>query len=161
MDGLSGAASVIAVFGIAVSSTHAIYDFISGIKNGPNAIQSMKSSLQDLLKLLLQLKGSTDQLYLAVDLEGSVSKCVQDLKACEDQLAKLCPRVDRKAVRFWNNVKAALQEKDLERMSAMIQRHVASLSLQLQIIEGYSPFVTSWKGPVLTALLVDEGPLTP
>ncbi|KAK0512253.1 hypothetical protein JMJ35_005381 [Cladonia borealis] len=136
MDGLSGAASVITVVGLAVSSTQTIYNIVSGIKNGPNAIQSIKSSLQDLLKLLQQLKGSTDQLYLAVDLEGSVSKCVQDLKASEDQLAKLCPRVDSKAVRLWNHVKAALQEKDLERMSAMIQRHVASLSLQLQIIEG-------------------------
>ena len=143
MDGLSGAASVITVVGLAVSSTQVIYNIISGIKNGPNAIHSMESSLQDLLKLLLQLKGSTDQLYLAVDLEGSVSKCVQDLKASEDQLAKLCPRVDSKAVRLWNNVKAALQEKDLERMSAMIQRHVTSLSLQLQIIEGYSRLVAS------------------
>ena len=143
MDGLSGAASVIAVFGLAVSSTQAIYDFISGIKNGPNAIESMKSSLQDFLKLLLQLKGCTDQLYLAADLERSVSKCVQDLKASEDQLAKLCLRADSRAVRFWNNIKAALQEKDLEKMSAMIQRHVASLSLQLQIIEGYSLLVAS------------------
>ena len=143
MDGLSGAASVITVVGLAVSSTQTIYNIISGIKHGPHAIQSMTSSLQDLLKLLLQLKGSTDQLYLAVDLEGSVSKCVQDLKACEDHLAKLCPWVDSKAVRFWNNVKAALQEKDLERMSAVIQRHVASLSLQLQIIEGYFPLVAS------------------
>ena len=143
MDGLSGAASVIAVFGLAVGSTQAIYNIISGIKNGPHAIESMKSSLQDLLKLLLQLKGCTDQLYLAADLEGSVSKCVQDLRASGDQLAKLCPRADGRAVRFWNNVKAALQEKDLERMSAMIQRHVASLSLQLQIIEGYSHLVAS------------------
>ena len=143
MDGLSGAASVITVFGVAVSSAQAIYNIISGIKYGPNAIQSMKSSLQDLLKLLLQLKGCTDQLYLAADLEGFVSKCVQDLKASEDQLAKLSPRADSRAVRFWNNVKAALQEKDLERMSAMIQRHVAALSLQLQIIEGYSPLVVS------------------
>ena len=143
MDGLSGAASVITVFGVAVSSTQAIYNIISGIKHGPNAIQSMKSSLQDLLKLLLQLKGCTDQLYLAVDLESSVGKCVQDLKASEDQLAKLCPGADSRAVRLWNNIKAALQDKDLERMSAMIQRHIAALSLQLQIIEGYSPLVVS------------------
>lgn len=137
MDVLSGAASVIAVVGFALGSTQAIYDIISGIKKGPKVIESMKSSLQDLLKLLLQLKGCTDQVYLAADLEGSVSKCVQDLKASEDQLAKLCLGSDSRAVRFWNNIKAALQEKDLERMSAMIQRHVASLSLQLQIIEGY------------------------
>lgn len=143
MDGLSGAASVIAVFGLALSSTQAIYDIISGIKNGPNAIESMKSSLQNLLKLLLQLTGCTDQLYLAADLEGSISKCVQDLKASEHQLAKLCPRADSRPVRFWNNMKAALHEKDLERMSAMIQRHVAALSLQLQIIEGYSALEAS------------------
>ena len=138
MDVLSGAASVITVFGLALSSTQAIYNIFSGIKNGPNAIQLMKSSLQDLLKLLLQLTGCLDQFYLAADLEGSVNKCVQDLRASEHQLAKLCPWADSRAVRFWNHVKAALQEKDLERMSAMIQRHIAALSLQLQIIEGYS-----------------------
>ena len=138
MDGLSGAASVITVFGLALSSTQAIYNIISGIKNGPNAIQSMKSGLQDLLKLLQQLTGCPDQFYLAADLEGSVNKCVQDLRASEHQLVKLCPWADSRAVRFWNHVKAALQEKDLERMFAMIQRHIAALSLQLQIIEGYS-----------------------
>ncbi|KAL9634727.1 MAG: hypothetical protein Q9164_003916, partial [Protoblastenia rupestris] len=136
MDGLSGAASVITVFGLALSSTKVIYSVVSGIKNGPKAIQQIMSSLQDLLKLLQQLIGCTDQFYLAADLEDSVGRCAQDLKAFEHQLAKLSLSADNRAVRVWKNVKATFQEKDLERMSALVQRHVAALSLQLQIVEG-------------------------
>ena len=137
MDGLSGAASVITVFGLALSSTQVIYNIVSSVKNGPKAIQQTLSSLQDLLKLLQQFTGCTDQFYLVADLEDSVDRCAQDLKAFEHQLAKLSPSADNRAVRIWKNVKATLQEKDLERMSALIQRHVTALSLQLQIIEGY------------------------
>ena len=79
MDGLSGAASVIAVFGIALSSTQVIYNTLFG----PKAIQQMVSGLQDLSKILRQLTGCSDQLYLAADLEELAGRCARDLKAFE------------------------------------------------------------------------------
>lgn len=135
MDGLSGAASVIAVFGLALSSTQVIYNTVSGIKNGPKAIQQMVSSLQDLSKILQQLTGCSDELYLVADLDELAGRCVRDLKAFEQQLAKLSSSGANTAVTLWRNVKVMLQEKDLEWMSTLIQRHVAALSLQMQIIE--------------------------
>ena len=121
MDGLSGAASVIAVFGLALSSTQVIYNTVSGIKNGPKAIQEMVSSLQDLSKILQQLTGCSDQLYLAADLDKLAGRCVRDLKAFEQQLANLSSSGANRAVRLWRNVKVTLQEKDLKRMSTLIQ----------------------------------------
>ena len=135
MDGLSGAASVIAVFGLALSSTQVIYNTVSGIRNGPKAIQQMVSSLQDLSKILQQLTRCSDQPYLVADLDELAGRCIRDLKAFEQQLAKLSSSGANTAVTLWRNVKVMLQEKDLERMSTLIQRHVAALSLQMQIIE--------------------------
>ena len=140
MDGLSGAASVIAVFSLALSSTQVIYNTVRGIKNAPGVIQHMMSGLQDLSNLLKQLRGFTDRLYFAADLGGLVAKCAADLKEFEEKLAKLSPPANKKPVRLWKNIKATLQERDLEMMSGLIQRHVAALSLQMQIIEGYAAF---------------------
>lgn len=138
MDGISGAASVITIFSLALSSTQVIYNTVRGIKNAPKVIQHMISSLQDLSNLLKQLRGFTDRLYLAADLRGLVAKCAADLKEFEEKLAKLSPPANNKPVRLWKNIKATLQERDLVKMSGLIQRHIAALSLQIQIIEGYA-----------------------
>lgn len=142
MDGLSGAASVLAVFSLALSSTQVIYNTVSGIKNAPTTIQHMISSLQDLSNLLEQLKGCTEQFHLAADLGGLVGKCAADLKEFEEKLAKLNTPADNKAVRLWKSIKVTLRERDLVKVSGLIQQHVAALSLQMQIIEGYAVFDT-------------------
>ena len=140
MDGISGAASVITIFSLALSSIQVIYNTVKGIKNAPRIIQHMIFSLQDLSNLLEQLRGFTDRLYLATDFGGLIAKCAADLKEFEEKLAKLSPPANKKPVRLWKNIKATLQERDLEMMSGLIQRHVAALSLQMQIIEGYAAF---------------------
>ena len=66
------------------------------------------------------------------------SKCAADLKEFEEKLAKLSPLANNKAVKLWKNIKATLQERDLVKMSRLIQQHVAALSLQMQIIERYA-----------------------
>lgn len=131
MDGVSGAASVITVVGVALNSTQAIYSFVSGIKNGPKTIQQIMSSIQDLSKLLNQLQGRTDQFDLAAQLDDTVKRCAQDLKAFEQGLAKLSPLVGNRGVRLWKKLKTSLREKELERTSRVIQSHTAALSLQL------------------------------
>lgn len=138
MDGLSGAASVLTVFGLALSSTREIYDVVSSIRSGPKTVQQIVSTLKDLSDLLQQLTGYTDRFYLAADLEETVSKCARDLEAFKGDLAKLSTTDTNRAVRLWKNVKVILQERDLERISARIQQHIIALSLRMQVIEGYS-----------------------
>ena len=136
MEGLSGAASVLTVFGLALSSTREIYNVVSSIRSGPRTVQRMVSIVKDLLDLLQQLTGYTDRFYLAADLEETVSKCARDLEAFKDDLAKLSKTDTNKAVRLWKNVKVILKERDLEMMSARIQQHILALSLRMQVIEG-------------------------
>lgn len=138
MDGLSGAASVLTVFGLALSSTREIYDVVSSIRSGPKTVQQIVSTLKDLSDLLQQLTGYTDRFYLAADLEETVSKCARDLEAFKGDLAKLSTTDTNRAVRLWKNVKVILQERDLEMISARIQQHIIALSLRMQVIEGYS-----------------------
>ena len=38
---------------------------------------------------------------------------------------------------MWKNVKALLQERQLEKMATCLQQHVAALSLQLSVLEGF------------------------
>ena len=134
---MDGAASVIAVVSLALGSAHVIYRTVSGIKNAPQTIQQMTSNLRDLSNLLQQLMGYSDSLYLAADLPELVGKCAENLKRFEGKLEKLSSPTDNRVGRLWKNVKATLQEKDLDRMSAVLQQHVAVLSLQMNLLEGY------------------------
>ena len=141
MDGLSGAASVLTVFSLALSSIREIYEVVSGIRSGPKTVKQMVFTVKDLSDLLQQLTGYTDRFYLAADLEETVSKCARDLEPFKGDLAKLSTTDTNKAVRLWKNVKVILKERDLEMMSARIQQHTIALSLRIQIIEGYSILV--------------------
>ena len=138
MDGLSGAASVITVFGLALGSTRDIYNVVSSIRSGPKTVQQIVSTVKDLSDLLQQLTGYTDRFYLAADLEETIIKCARDLEAFKGDLAKLSTTDTNRAVRLWKNVKVILKERDLEMMSARIQQHIIALSLRMQVIEGYS-----------------------
>ena len=138
MDGLSGAASILTVFGLALGSTREIYKVVSSIRSGPKTLQQIVSTLKDLSDLLQQLTEYTDRFYLAADLEETVSKCARDLEAFKDDLAKLSTIDTNRAARLWKNVKVILKERDLEMMSARMQQHIVALSLRMQVIEGYS-----------------------
>ena len=138
MDGLSGAASVLTILGLALSSTRDIYNVVSSIRSGPKTVQQIVSTVKDLSDLLEQLTGYTDRFYLAADLEETVRKCARDLEAFKGDLTKLSTTDKNRAVRLWKNVKVILKERDLEMMSARIQQHIIALSLRMQVIEGYS-----------------------
>ncbi len=138
MDCLSGAASIITVVGLALSSTQTIYHAVSNIRDGPRTIQQMLSGLQTLSSLLTQLLQSSDSFYLAADLQELVQGCATNLKRFEEQLGKLSLSADNKAKKLWKHAKVMLGSKDLERMASLIKQDVAALALQIQIIEGYT-----------------------
>ena len=135
---MDGAASVIAVISLALSSSQVIYKAVSGFKNAPPAIQQMASNLRSLSKVLQQLLGCSDSLYLAQELPVLVKECAVNLKGFEEKLAKLTSPTNNSAEKLWKNIRAMLQEKDLDRMSALLQQHFSILSLQMQIIERYA-----------------------
>lgn len=132
---MDGAASVIAVVSVALSSVRVIYETVSGIKNAPQTIQQMISNIHDLSNILQQLLGYGDNLHLATELPDLVHKCAENLGTLKRRLEKLSSSKNKRMGRLWKNVKATLQEKDLDRMSALLQQHVAILSLQINLLE--------------------------
>ena len=137
MDVVSGAASVLTLAGLALSSTREIYKFVSSIKNGPRIIRQLTTILESLLKLLENIETCTDPLYPVSELAESVSKCARELETLKVELGKLHTIDTNRAIKLWRKIKTVLKEQDLERMSGVIHQHVAALSIRIQMIEGY------------------------
>lgn len=134
---MDGAASVITVVGLALHSTQIVYKTVSGIKHAPRTLQHLTSNLHNLSNVLQQLNGFGDDLQLASELPQLVAGCAKYMREFEAKVSKLCSPKDKKVARLWKNVKATLQEDELDRMSTLLQQHFAVLSLQISIIKGY------------------------
>lgn len=137
MDGVSGAASIVAVIGFALSSTKIVHDTISGIKDGPNAILQTNSALEDLRKILEQIEALDAGLTsINANLQNVIRKCATELKAFENKIG--CLRIlptDKKLGKAWKRVKTMIKQDDFQNMWHVINRHVSALGLQLQLIE--------------------------
>ena len=134
---MDGAASVIAVVSLALSSTKVLYDIVASIKHAPKSVSQIASYLRDLSSILQQLVGYSANLHLAADLPTLIERCAESLKTLETKLGKLSASDGSRAEIMWNNVKASFQERQLEKMATGLQQHVAALSLQLSILEGF------------------------
>ncbi len=96
MDGLSAAASVVAVISLALRSAETVHNAISSIRNERPAAQQMLSNLQSLSNLLEQLLQSRDAFYRAADLSDLVEECAVNLIHYETRLKKLLPSSNTK-----------------------------------------------------------------
>ena len=131
---MDGAASIITVISLALSSSQAIYKTVSGFKNAPQIVQRTLTYLFDLSNILRRLKENSDRLYSATSLSQLITKCAQTLQWFEAKLAKLSPITSKRVERLWKNIKAMLQEKNLNRMAALLQQHISALSFEMQYL---------------------------
>ena len=129
--------SMITILGLALHSTQFVYKTLSGIKKAPQTLPHLMSNLHNLSNILQQLNGFGDDPYLASELPHLISKCAEYMAEFEAKLCKLYSSDDKRAARLWKNVKATLQEKELDRMSTLLDQDVVALSLQLNIIKAY------------------------
>ena len=134
MEAIAGAASFVS---LALTATHGIYQTLSGIKDAPQTIQRLSSSVLTLFKLLRQLETSEDDLHLATDLPSLVDHCTEDLQKLEMRLVKSELKSSSKARQLKRNFTVMLQERQWDKDLALIDRHCAALSLQLNIIARY------------------------
>ena len=65
---MDGAASVITVVSLALSSTKRLYEIVAGIKHAPKSVSQIASYLRDLSSILQQLVGYSANLHVAADL---------------------------------------------------------------------------------------------
>ena len=134
---MDGAASVIAVVSLALSSTKVLYEIVDSIKHAPKCVSQVALYLRDLSSILQQLVGYSANLHVAADLPTLIERCVESLKILNAKLGKLSASHGNRAEILWKNVKASLQEKHLEKLATQLQQHVTALSLQLSIVEGF------------------------
>ncbi len=136
MDGVSAAASFLAIVGFALTSTKVIYDTISVIKGGPKAVQQTTSALEELQKILQRLAKLNERLEsVDANLQPMIQRCATDLKAFEKKIG--CLRImstEKGLSKAWIRVKTMLKQDDFQRMWEGINRHVLALGMQLQLI---------------------------
>ena len=131
------AASIITFISLALSSTQCIVKTLSGIKNAPNTVQQMSTSVLTLSKLLEQLKNYSDNLHYAADLPDSIRRCTEDLSRLKEYIEKVSSKKSNKLGQLKKNYMVMLQGREWDRRSALVQQHYTALSLQINIIEGY------------------------
>jgi hypothetical protein len=143
MDGVSAAASIVALVTVALQSASAIHAVVSGIRNGPEQVSQLILALESLNGVLQQLSrlqtirqdGSREDLS---DLENLMGSCVKDINRFRRMLAKLqhVP-ADKTLGRAWKQVKPILHKEEFREMRQTIHDYISRLNLQLNIIQRY------------------------
>ena len=131
MEVVAGAASFVS---LALTAAHGVHRTLSGIKDAPQTIQRLSSSVLTLSKLLKQLETSQDDFHLATDLPSLVDHCTRDLQNLETRLLKSEFKSNNKAQLLKRNFTIMLQERQWDKDLALVDRHCGALSLQLNII---------------------------
>ena len=136
MDGVSGAASVITVVGMALTSVKIMHETISKVRDGPNIVVRTALALEDLQKLLERIRGMNARLPSSnTDLQGLIQRCATGLKAFEKKIGglRILP-TDKRSGKAWKRVKTVLKQDDFQQMWEMINQQIRALNLGLQMV---------------------------
>ncbi|KAF1978708.1 hypothetical protein BU23DRAFT_449943 [Bimuria novae-zelandiae CBS 107.79] len=141
MDGLSGAASVIAVVDIAAKVASLCYQYSVGVKHAKGDIKRLHRKVNDTKNVLGKLqqlleKQDKSQLCTTRTLPDSLQSCFQELTKLEATLqAKLEPSGRRKAMqRFgFRALKWPFTSKDVEKTVQNLEKYGHTFSLALQV----------------------------
>ncbi|KAM0808709.1 hypothetical protein AB5N19_09052 [Seiridium cardinale] len=133
MDPLSAGASVLAFVGI-LDSLRFIYDTLSAVQDGPENVRVVASQVKQLHSIVEQLQNqrSSDGLDLATEIHLEQNAAVIQQLAGKLSRLQIYPAEKRTGV-MWKRIKAALNEKELNKASAVIENCVATLTVQLLI----------------------------
>jgi hypothetical protein len=137
MDGLSGAASVIAVIDISAKITSICYQYSIAVKEAKDDIERVQKRVSDIthiLEKLKQLLDSQDKARLSSThrLLDSLSQCLREL---EDVKAKLDPGKTRKTMsRFgFRALKWPFTSKQVDKIVSTLEGYRQTFILALQV----------------------------
>jgi hypothetical protein len=137
MDGLSGAASVIAVIGISAKITSISYHYAVDVKDAKNDIERVQRKVSDIthvLEKLKQLPDSQDKKRLSTThgLSDSLKQCLWEL---EEMRAKLEPGKTRKTMsRIGMRVlKWPFTGKQVDKIVSILEGYQQTFILALQV----------------------------
>lgn len=141
MDPLSAGASVIAFVTVALDGAGKLYNAVAAYRGGPQDVKLLLSALSDLLFLLRRLSTilhDPDNRLLgafATELETSLKTCVSEISTFNSKLIKCQPRPQEGSLqRFARRLRPVLHQMDLEKMRLAILRHLATLSVQVGLV---------------------------
>jgi hypothetical protein len=137
MDGLSGAASVIAVIDLSAKITALCSQYIAAVKHAKHEIECIKKKVGDIKHIVEGIKKLLDgphkaQLSTTHGLSKSLEQCLQQLQQLKEQLE---PGKTRKAMsRFGARaLKWPFTSKQVEDILASLEVYERSFTLALQV----------------------------
>ncbi|KAF1948113.1 hypothetical protein CC80DRAFT_486595 [Byssothecium circinans] len=140
MDGLSGAASVIAVVDMSAKVASLCFQYSIEVKHAKGDIERLYRKVNEtknvLEKLQQLLRQDESQLSTTRTLLDPLQRCYQELKYLEDNLkAKLEPGLGRKAMQRFGMraLKWPLTSKEVEKAVQNLEKYGNTFSLALQV----------------------------
>jgi predicted nucleic acid-binding Zn-ribbon protein len=143
MDGLSGAANVIAVIGISAKVISLCSDYLKAVKDAKKDIERIQKKVSDITSVLQNIKRLLDghdktRLSTTHGLIESLRQCLQEL---EDVKVKLEPKMGRKAMSKFGvrALKWPLTSKQVDRIVSSLEGYEQTFTLALQVDQTYVP----------------------
>jgi hypothetical protein len=137
MDGLSGAAGVIAVVDISAKIVSLCYQYSVAVKDAKGDIERVRRKVSDIthiLEKIKQLLDSQDKTWLSTTqgLFNSLEQCLEELKSLE---ARLDPGKTRKTASWFGfrALKWPLTSKQVDKIVLTLEGYEQTFSLALQV----------------------------
>ena len=134
MEGLSAAASVIAVMQLA-ESFKKLYDFWNSIKEAPEDIRTISVDMHNLSNILSQIANETQHVEPDTTLIAALNGCCVKVKTLNTLLNDIEPGFASKRyrVRQWTALKAVLKHGELMKYQVALDR----LKIDLLLVQQY------------------------
>ena len=134
---MDAAASLIAIVGLALSSTKVLYQTVASLRNRSEIVQETAKSLEQVADALQLLKDNQHLVHQDIDFENLLKTYNYQIQKLQDTISKVQSSPDdTRRRRLWRHVKAHLQEHDLERINEWALRQLSNFSVHLDIAAG-------------------------
>jgi hypothetical protein len=137
MDGLSGAASVIAVIDMSAKITALCLQYSRAVKDAKNDIERIEKKVGDIMRVLKSIKKLLDgphkaRLSTTHGLFKSLKQCLRELQELEGELK---PGKTRKTMSKFGvrALKWPFTSKQVEKIVSSLEGHMHTFTLALQI----------------------------
>jgi hypothetical protein len=144
MDGLSGAASVIAVIDMSAKITTLCFQYSIAVKDAKNDIERIENKVDDIKRVLESIKKLLDgphkaRLSTTHGLYQLLQQCLRELQELEEELqpGKTHKTVSRFGVRA---LKWPFTSKQVERIIASMEGYEQTFTLALQVDQTQVPY---------------------
>ncbi|KAM0425645.1 hypothetical protein ACHAPT_009177 [Fusarium lateritium] len=146
MDGVSGAASVLAIIDLSIKSAKGIRDFLSAFSEAPQTVAQLAQDVEVLstvLGRLSQCSLDTSSPETVTSLKLHLTTCANTLSAFEALLKSLHPASTRRADRLRMGLRTVWKEKEIEQARSQIRDCGSQLHLYLGLLQAEATARTS------------------